>query len=55
MKRTLILKKERLVALDDDELREVAGGATPLCVGNLSDPFITLCGCLTNICSINAC
>ena len=63
MKRTLALKKERLVELTSDELSGVNGAelqATPLCVSNpaVCDPSrmaISLCGCLTSYCSVNSC
>ena len=63
MKRTLHLKKERLVELSTDELRDVAGAelqATPLCptnieLCNVSRWAESLCGCLTSYCSIDIC
>ncbi len=58
MKRTLTLKKEHLAELTSDELRAVNGAeiqATPLCLTKVSDLFISVCGCLTNYCSIDVC
>lgn len=60
--RTLRLRTERLADLTTDELSGVNGGipATPLCVTTaalcrLSDVALSLCGCLTQYCSINVC
>ncbi len=60
-RRTLTLRAEYLSALTTDELRDVNGGATPLCVSEMLaacrtlDWVITLCGYLTEYCSIDVC
>jgi hypothetical protein len=61
--RKLRLSTERLTELTPDELRGVAGGdplsnrvcATGANTCGVSDWFISMCGCLTNYCSIDVC
>ena len=60
-RRTLVLRGERLSELTTDELRAVAGGEVSklACVtipaDFVSDFVMSLCGCLTNYCSIDVC
>ena len=62
-RRTLVLRTERLTELGTAELADVVGGqaATKLCLSEMvdncysSDYVATLCGCLTQYCSVNAC
>ncbi len=65
MQRTLSLKTERLAELTPAELTAVAGGEISGLVCKLSDAvaacqqpsdwIMSLCGCLTNYCSIDVC
>ena len=62
IRRTLTLRAERLTELGTAELADVVGGAaTKLCLSEMvdncysSDYIQTLCGCLTQYCSVNAC
>lgn len=61
MVRKLTLKSERLAELDTDELGRVVGGQSELlCLTRddrcgVSRQAITLCDCLTQICSIDIC
>lgn len=62
MTRSLVLRREALTALTSDELHAVAGAelATMPCVTGpdtcaVSRRVISLCGCLTEYCSIDVC
>lgn len=62
MTRSLVLRREALTALTSGELTAVAGAelATLPCVTGpdtcaVSRQFISLCGCLTDYCSIDIC
>lgn len=60
-RRTLVLRGERLSELTTEELQAVAGGEVSklacisVHVNCVSDMVISLCGCLTNYCSIDVC
>jgi len=51
--RTLSLKSERLAALGTEELQNVVGAVSGTTC--LSNQIISLCGCLTDYCSIDVC
>lgn len=62
MRRALVLRKETLAALAEDDLRDLAGAgpATMPCVTGpdtcaVSRKVISLCGCFTEYCSIDVC
>lgn len=62
MKRALTLRKEHLAELTSADLRDVAGAerATMPCVTGpdtcaVSRAFLSLCGCLSDYCSIDVC
>jgi hypothetical protein len=57
--RRLALRKETLAELTGDQLRGVAAASGASCVvvctAQISDWVISLCGCLTDYCSIDVC
>ena len=62
-RRRLVLRAERLTDLTNDDLRDVAGGVSRLaCVATvpvvncaITDLGVTLCGCLTDLCTLDVC